>query len=159
LSTKGADGILDSDKKADGFHTTVRKKDDMAAKRNAVATKRKPRGCQPMELSEVEWRLLEAIVSFHGRRVKALQELTRQFSKAKKRPGPLFTSPGGRQISKHILAVVAHTKEMNQLAAGMMHRLCEGYRIPAGIRRSLSRMATASVTRITNVAGTRHPVP
>lgn len=124
----------------------------MVAKRKAVASKRKQHSCQPTEFSEVEFLLFEALVCFHGEYVKALQKLTMKLRKAKKRRGPLFTSPGGRQVGNHLLAVANLSTEMNQRMSDLMHQLGLPNRLPAAVRRALSRTTKGSVTRISDAA-------
>ncbi len=128
----------------------------MVVKRKVAASKRKPRSCQPMELNETELRLLEGAVSFHSQRVKALQELTKlikQLLGAKKHREQLFTSPGGRLIRGYVQAAIDLTQQMNQPTERLLHELRQQYRIPAAVRRSMSRTAKASMAKITHKVG------
>ena len=127
----------------------------MVVKRNKVASKRKPRRCQPTEPSNAELLLLEAVVDFHEKHVKALQELTKQTKqilKAKKHQEQLLTAPVGRQIGEHVLAVIHLTRDMTKMAPGLLHQFYEKYRIPASVRRSMIRMEKAAAAIITDAA-------
>lgn len=94
---------------------------------------------KPCDPTEVELQLIKAVADFHGGHVKAMQLLIKRLEKAKKDHGPIFQSPGGRDIGKHIVAVSDLSTEINRRLAALMTRICAEYRLPATARRAMTR--------------------